>query len=310
MTGLKNTYVEMNDVSSYFAYVKSFDGYDNIDVAAKDSMIYTSGEKLYMTAKYDKAAETFRNYLNEFPEGIFKLNAQFYLAEALRFAGNEDEALKLYREVAAQPNNQFTEQTLATAADILYRKEEFGEANDFFEKLEKAADDDQTRLKALRGQLGSAYEAGDAQKTIDAAGKIISSSNVPEELMREAIFMNARANYSLNRYDEALRDFRKVATEVTSEEGAESKYMVAELLYRNGKIDESEKVVNEFIDKNTPHQYWMAKVFLLLSDISLKKGDTLQARATLQSLKDYYSVSDDGILDEVNEKLNSVAGDK
>lgn len=307
MTGLKNTYVEMNDVTSYFEYTRNLEGYGNIDVTAKDSLLYNSGEKLYMTAKYDKAAETFRNYLNEFSDGIFRLNAQFYLAEALRFAGNEDEALKYYREVAVQPNNEFTEQTLAAAADILYRKEEFEEAIGFFEKLEKVAGDDQVRLKALRGQLGSAYEAGDAQKTINAAGRIMTFSDVPEELIREATFMNARANYSLNNYEDALRDFRKVATEVTSEEGAESKYMVAELLYRSGKTDEAEKVVNEFIDKNTPHQYWMAKVFLLLSDISLKKGDTLQARATLQSLKDYYSVSDDGILDEVNEKLNSIA---
>ena len=32
----------------------------------------------------------------------------------------------------------------------------------------------------------------------------------------------------------------------------------------------------------------------------------LQARATLQSLKDYYSVGDDGILDEVSTKLGSL----
>jgi hypothetical protein len=47
-------------------------------------------------------------------------------------------------------------------------------------------------------------------------------------------------------------------------------------------------------------------VFLLLSDISIKKGDKLQARATLQSLKDYYKVDNDGILDEVKAKLNSL----
>jgi len=47
----------------------------------------------------------------------------------------------------------------------------------------------------------------------------------------------------------------------------------------------------------------MAKVFLLLSDISVKKGDTLQARVTLESLREYYTVKDDGILDEVRTKL-------
>ena len=127
--------------------------------------------------------------------------------------------------------------------------------------------------------------------------------NIPEELAREATFMNAKANYSLNNFDEALKDFRKVAKEVTSAEGAESKYRVAELLYKKDQINESEKVVNEFIDQNTPHQYWMARMFLLLSDISMKKGDTLQARATLQSLKEYYTIDNDGILDEVKARM-------
>ena len=54
----------------------------------------------------------------------------------------------------------------------------------------------------------------------------------------------------------------------------------------------------------------MAKVFLLLADISIKKGDSLQARATLQSLKDYYKIDNDGILDEVKAKMNSLDQNK
>jgi len=122
--------------------------------------------------------------------------------------------------------------------------------------------------------------------------------------------MSAKANYSLNNFDDALRDFRKVATEVTSVEGAESKYRVAELLNKKDKPAEAEKVITEFIDQKSPHQFWMAKVFLLLADISIKKGDSLQARATLQSLKDYYKVDNDGILDEVNAKMNSLDQNK
>jgi TolA-binding protein len=124
--------------------------------------------------------------------------------------------------------------------------------------------------------------------------------------MREALFVSAKAHYSLNEFDEALVDFRKIANEVVSAEGAESKYRIAEILFKKENVDESEKIVMEFVDQNSPHQYWMAKMFLLLADISIRKGDTLQARATLQSLKEYYSVRDDGILDEVNEKLASL----
>jgi TolA-binding protein len=306
ITGLRNTYVEMNNVDEYFTYIKSLDGYGDINMAEKDSLLYSSGENLYMTSKYDKAAEAFKNYLSEFPNGSFKQNVQYYLAECLKSTGNTEEALKMYTEVAGEPNNQFLEQSLIAASQILFDKEDYKTSIDYYERLENIAGNDENKLLAVKGQLRSAYQAGDAQKTIIAADKINKLGNISEELMREANFMSAKANYSLNNFDEALRDFRKLATEVTSVEGAESNYRVAEILYRKDSTAESEKIISEFIDKNTPHQYWMARMFLLLADISIKKGDTLQARATLQSLKDYYSVDDDGILDEVKTKLASL----
>jgi TolA-binding protein len=306
ITGLRNTYVDKNDVDSYFTYLKTLDGYGDVNMAEKDSLLYTSGENLYMTGKYDKATEIFKSYMVQFPNGSFRLNAQFYLAECMKSSGNNEEALKLYTDISNEPNNQFLEQSLIAASSILFDKEDYNSARDYYERLEKAAGNDVNKLIALKGQLRSSYQAGDAQKTIVAAGKINSSPNIPQELVREATFMNAKANYSLNNFDEALKEFRKVATEVTSIEGAESKYRVAELLNKKDMTAEAEKVITEFIDKNTPHQFWMARMFLLLADISIKKGDLLQARATLQSLKDYYTISDDGILDEVKTKLDSL----
>jgi TolA-binding protein len=310
MTGLRNTYVDLNEVDTYFTYVKTLDGYGDVNLAQKDSMLYMSGENLFMAGNHDKATDVLKSYLSEFPNGSFRQNAQYYLAECLRSAGNNEEALKLYIEVSAEPNNQFLEQSLIAASSMLYDKEDYSASLNYYEKLEKVSSSDENTLIALKGQLKSAYQAGDAQKTIIAAGKINASPNIPEELIREATFMGAKANYSINNFDDALRDFRKVATEVTSVEGAESKYRVAELLNKKDKTAEAEKVITEFIDQKTPHQYWMARVFLLLADISIKKGDLLQARATLQSLKDYYSVDNDGILDEVKAKLSSLDENK
>ncbi|HBZ22705.1 MAG TPA: hypothetical protein DEO60_16340 [Bacteroidales bacterium] len=305
MTGLKNAYVEMNDVESYFAYVKTL-GYGDVNVAEKDSLLYMSGENLYISGKCDRASEVFRNYLNEFKYGSFRINAQFYLAECLNSSGKKDEALTLYREVIKSPNNQFIEQTLIKASSILYDNEDYSAAFDYYERLEKVTTLSESKLIALRGQLRSAYQEGDARKSIIASDRIKSSPNMPEELTREAVFISAKAHYSLNEFDEAIRDFRRTATEVVSVEGAESKYRVAEILFKKGSTEESEKIVNQFIEQNSPHQFWMAKMFLLLADISIKKGDTLQARATLQSLREYYTINNDGILDEVKTKLASL----
>ncbi|MCX6334013.1 MAG: tetratricopeptide repeat protein [Bacteroidia bacterium] len=306
LTGLKNTYVEINDVDSYFAYIKTLQGYGDVNLAEKDSLLYASGENLYITGKYQRAAEAFRSYIKEFPSGSFLQNSQFYLAECYRKTGNDDEALKLFVAVAGSPVNQFTEQSLNAAAAIYYSKEVYVSSLEYYEKLEKGASTSEFKITGLRGGLRSAYQLGDAQKTIAAADQITGTPNVPEELSREAIFMRAKANYSLNNFESALTDFQKTANEVTSAEGAESKYRVAELLFRKDQIDESEKLVTEFIDQNSPHQYWMARMFILLSDISLKKGDKLQARVTLESLRDYYTIDNDGILDEVKAKLDVI----
>ncbi len=306
LTGLKNVYIELNDVDTYFAYLRTIQGYGDVNLAEKDSLLYTSGENLYIAGNYPRATEVFKSYLDEFPNGIFLQNSQFYLAECLKSTGYNDEALELYTTIAEAPNNQFTEQTLLSAASISYDNEDYTSSLNYYERLEKVAVNPQDRITSLKGQLRSSYQLGDAQKTIEAANRINSAANIPEELLREAIFMRAKANYSLNNFSDALEDFRKTAIEVASEEGSESKYRVADLLYRQDKLTEAEQVITEFIDQNTPHQYWMARVFLLLSDISVKKGDILQARGTLIGLKDYYTIDDDGILDEVRSRLDAI----
>lgn len=306
LTGLRNTYVEMNDVESYFAYVKTLDGYGDVNLAEKDSLLYGSGENLYMQGNCDKASEVFRSYLDEFRNGSFRLNALFYLAECSYSKGNKEDALKYYDEVIGTGTNVFTGSALKTAASILFDQEEFLKSLVYYEQLEKVSVSPESVIESLRGQLRAAYEAGDAEKTISVANKISTSGNVPEELVSAATFMGAKAYYSQNRYDEALRDFRKVAREVTSNEGAESKYRVAEILNNKGQTAEAEKVIDEFISLNTPHQYWMARIFLLRADISIRKGDLIMARATLQGLKDNYPDDSDGILDEVREKLDSL----
>jgi len=52
-----------------------------------------------------------------------------------------------------------------------------------------------------------------------------------------------------------------------------------------------------------PQAYWLAKAFILLGDVYVKKGDNFQARATWQSVADGYSPADDGIVDEAKARI-------
>ena len=306
LTGLKNVYVDMNDVEAYFSYARKLGSFANVDLAEEDSLLYISGENLYMKGDCGRATEVLGKYLKKFPDGTFRINAHFYLAECARRAGDTVQALAHYRYVIRQPRNLFTEAALLASSRLLYARKDYASALEDYVLLEKVAEMPENVLVARLGQLRCSYNMQNYRSVVTVAKEIVAMPGITEEVAREAYFKMANAYRALGEKDKALATYRKVAVEVTSAEGAESKYRVAELLYQSGKVDEAEKEIMSFIDMSTPHAYWMAKAFLLLSDISLDKGDLLQAKYTLQSLLDYYEVKDDGILDEARNRLEAI----
>ena len=306
LTGLKNAYVDMNDVEAYFAYARKLGGFANVSQAEEDSLMYISGENLYMNGNCPKAEDVLTRYLEKFPDGVFRINAHFYLAECYYRKGENDEALKHYQYIIRQPRNLFTEAALLASSGILFDKENYNAALEDYVLLEKVAEQQKNILIARIGQLRCTWALKNYRSVVTIAKEIVKMNNLTEEEAREAWFKMAKALQALGEKEKALTAYRKVAVEVSSPEGAESKYRVAELLYQLGKKDDAEKVITNFINMSTPHSYWMARAFLLLSDISLDKNDILQAKYTLQSLLEYYKKTNDGILDEVRQKLKDI----
>ncbi len=303
VNGLKNAYTDMDDVQSYFAYMKSVEGLGDIDVSTRDSMTYISGENQYVKGNCERSSEIFMNYLKDYPSGSFATNARFYLADCLNRSGKVDEALELYLRVVSVGNNQFMEQSLLGAASITYGKSDYRKAWELYERLSREASNPENRMYAFLGMMRSASALKDDERVITSAEMVLESEKLTEELAREATFLTAKANQRLGNNDEALDDYQRVSQEVSTAYGAESKYHVAELLWKAGDISGAEREANEFVDMSSPHAYWTGKTFILLSDIAVRKGDTFQAKATLQSLIDYYTVPNDGIIDEARSKL-------
>ncbi len=303
VNGLRNAYTDMDDVESFFAYMKNVEGLGDIEASTRDSMLYMSGENQYIKGNCERSSDIFRNYLKEFPSGSFATNARFYLADCLNRSGNVDEALDLYLRVVSVGNNQFMEQSLLGAASITFGKKDYRGAWSLYERLGREASSPENRLYAYLGMMRSASALEDDDRVIASAELVLGSEKLTEDLAREATFLTAKANQRMGNNADALDDYRRVAQEVATAYGAESKFRVAELLWIAGDIDGAEKEANQFVDMSSPHAYWTGKTFLLLSDIAIRKGDTFQAKATLQSLIDYYTVRDDGIIEEARAKL-------
>ena len=72
--------------------------------------------------------------------------------------------------------------------------------------------------------------------------------------------------------------------------------------FEKGDMDKTEKAIFAYSERE-PQAYWLAKAFILLGDVYVKKGDNFQARATWQSVADGYSPADDGIVDEAKARI-------
>jgi hypothetical protein len=83
---------------------------------------------------------------------------------------------------------------------------------------------------------------------------------------------------------------------------------LAEIAFNSGKVEESEKMIHQ-INANPSSEYWLAKTFVLWADIFKSKGNTIQAKQTLQSIIDNYE-GDEELIELAKQKLISLTDEE
>ncbi len=306
LLGIKNIYVDMNNVDEYFAYAKQSGGVGDVSIAEQDSLTYMAAEKVYMTAQWKLAQRLFNDYLDKFPSGKFILNASFYRGDCMYRQGDKQNAVSDFRFIVEKPKSIFTEQALVYAAEILSEQGNNAEAYKLFVQLENQAEVKSNLLTARLGQMRTAYSDSTYENAIEAGKKVLMTDKVSEEEIRETRLVMAKSYEQINMSDLAITQYRILALDVANIEGAEAKYKVAKILYSQIKIEEAKNEINDFVKIGTSHQYWLAKSFMLLSDIHKMQKNNFKAKAYLQSIISNYGSQTDGIVDEARDKLADI----
>ncbi len=305
LLGIKNSYIELNNVDEYFSYARKLGSGANVTASEQDSILYMAAERLYM-ANDAGAAQQLQRYLQQHPNGSFATNAHFYLAELLYKDTKFSEANEHYTYVANQPTNIFSEPALSRAAELTFNAEKYEEALKYFNRLGEVANSKWNVLKAYTGQMRSNFKLEQYQRAIEAAEKLKKSDIVNEALVREANYIIGKSYYLQSNLDAALPALKEVATDTKLEQGAEAKFLVSEIYYVQNKKEQAEKEIMDFITKGTPYQFWLGKAFLQLADIYLDKGDEFQAKHTLKSIVENYNAENDGVKERAAQKLATI----
>ena len=297
LTGIRNVYMDMNDADGYITYAGSLGSMGNVRLSEQDSLTYKVAENLYMTGDCEKASTGLNNYLERFPQGFFKINATFYLADCRLRSGKIEEAMTGFEYIIAQPRSMFSEEALMSASTIYFNQRNYIESLQTYQRLEKEAEVAGNVWDARIGIMRCNYHLKNFGAAVESAKKVLENKDLSAENIRETQFIMAQSLREDKDLNTALAEYRKVAREVSSVEGAEAKFHIIDILIQQNKLKEAEDEIMDFAAKNTPHQYWMAKSFILWSDIYVAKDDDWQAIQTLQSVIDGYESQDDGIIE-------------
>jgi TolA-binding protein len=290
---LKSVYIDLNDINAYADYVNSLGGNIRLEVGEQDSLTYIAAEKLFMRGDNEGARRSFVNYLQTFPEGAFSSNANYYLGSIAFNQKEYDEAHQRFASVITSGDTKFLEESVARTAEIEYLNKDYATALESFKRLQIVAESPENKQAARLGIMRSALQTNQQQDALLAAEDLLKDPKLSPEIEAEARYVRAKAYINQKQANKALADLKVLSKDTRTAYGAESTYLLAQLYFDTNDDKNAEKVLMNFIENGTPHQYWLARGFILLADIYIRQGDDFQARQYLTSLQNNYSADDD-----------------
>ena len=269
----------------------------------RDSMSYVAAQKLYLDSKIQEAASAFSNYLRNYPKGYYRSDALFFLSDCYIRDNKNNEAIESLTALSEQGNTQYSERALEKLSSLCYENERWEQAAVAFRSLYDVSKVSKTKINAASGYVSSTLKYANDEQLMAMANDAETMVEINDVARRKARYAKAQVLQRAGKDSEALEVFELLSKEVKSAEGAEGRYRLIEAEFKAGGYDKAEKMVYDFSDSKTPHNYWLAKAFILLGDIYAARNDAFQARATYQSVVDGYSPADDGIVAEAKEKI-------
>lgn len=289
---LRSIYIDLNQVDAYTQYASTIKGGIAVEAGERDSLTYVAAEKVYIRGDLDGAKTSFTRYLQQFPQGAFALNAHYYLGLIAYNRKDFATARQHLDKVIEYPNNEYSEEAIIMGAEIAFNDKDYARALTLYKLLKDKTASAERRQLAQVGILRCAYLTKNNEEVVLAAGDLLANSKLSPELANEARYYRAKAALATSP-SQAVDDLRTLAKDTRNAYGAEAKYRLAQYYFDAGQTDAAEKELLDYIEVSTPHAYWLARSFVLLSDVYVKLGRTMEARQYLLSLQQNYQADDD-----------------
>lgn len=305
MRDLKNLYVEENMVESYIEFASNTEGMATIDVSEHDSLTYQAARLAYTRGEEKVAEEGFTKYLKQFTNGAYTIDAQYYLGCIYYKKDNYHQAQNYLQQVTKHQNSRYYEEAIRMSSDLAYNHKDYELALKSYGDLIRVTNNPTTKLHAQIHRLRSAQALGKLDIITQETGTVLANSKLAPETANELRYYKAKAHLAQKKNEGAVEDLKVLSNDTRNVYGAEAKYLLGQLYYDTNQYDKAEQEVLDYINVSTPHSYWLARSFILLSDVYVKKEKYIESKQYLLSLKQSYQ-SDDDIASMIESRLKAL----
>ena len=301
-TLLKHIYADDGNVEDYVAFISSVENAPQIDPSEAEELSFESAEKAYTTSGDVSRLKTF---VENHPSGSFTARALDMLMRRADADGNDSEALGYANTILERfPDNSAAENALSVKAATSYKLGRGNDALEAWQKLEQKASTPEGVDNARMGIMRVARDLGDYDLVLKTTGNILASSATGAESRSEATFSRALALANTGKRAEAHKLWSEAAANTDILYGAKSAFYLAQDLADNGQNKEALKKAQELTASGTPHKYWLARAFILISDLYAAEGKNFEAKEYLEALKENYPGTESDIFIMIDSRLN------
>lgn len=305
MLSIRDIYVSEGEVDAYFDYAAKAGMESDLSALSRDSLSFAAAQKLYLEGQDVAAEKSLRSYVKSYPKGSYRIDALYCLSDCYLRRGERAEAIETLTLLADEGTNRYSVTVLEKLSEMTFADGQYDLAALAYRKLYDAAPTTAGREAAMTGFVRATLSGGDAGKIAAMVEEVVARPDAGTTALREAKFARAEQLRKEGQQSKAAKFYKEIAAEVRTNEGSASGYYLIEALFDGGEMDQTEKAIFDYSERE-PRAYWLAKAYILLGDVYVRKGDTFQARATYQSVADGYSPADDGIVDEAKQRIQKL----
>ena len=307
LDNIKNIYIEEGRPNEYVELMRK--NGKNISVTEADSLTYTAALLKYNSNDCVNAINRFTNYLNQFPNGSYALEANFFISEC--FLNNKDwsNALVGYTYVNNKGYSRYFEKATAEAAQINYFElKNYVEAKRFFQSLNTGATTQENKLAALRGLVRCNYLLKDYAQANEGAKELLTKKGISTDDKSIAYLVLGKSQQINNDCAAAIASFKSCATINKTAWGAEARYEIANCQFTQNNLTAAEKAALAAIKETGSYDLWVTKSYILLGDVFLQKKDYFNAKATYESVAKNAAIVE--LKNEAQQKLDKAIAEE